>query len=129
MTRSIFLAISTVIAMTSLTLLRPAHASPSFKRQNPNQVYSSCTIPGTAAITFEGGPYIYTTTAVNTLNNAGAKGTFFLARYNYECIYSEPGMDAVRSEYDGGHQVGLYTWSNADLTTLSGDEIQAELAN
>ncbi|PPQ78356.1 hypothetical protein CVT25_011639 [Psilocybe cyanescens] len=47
-------------------------------------VYTRCTVPNTVALTFDDGPYSYTYDIVNALDNAGAKGTFFVS----ECSHS-----------------------------------------
>ena len=51
-----------------------------FKRAGPaaGQVITKCSSPGVLALAFDDGPYQYTQTLVDTLNAAGAKGTFFV---------------------------------------------------
>lgn len=43
----------------------------------PGAVYTKCSTANTLALAYDDGPYQYTQTLVNTLNAAGAKGTFF----------------------------------------------------
>lgn len=43
----------------------------------PGTVYTKCSTPNTLALAYDDGPYQYTQSLVNTLNAAGAKGTFF----------------------------------------------------
>jgi len=73
------------MSLKSLCLLLAAFsvtiwASPVEKRAEKRalaQVYYSCNNPNEVALTFDDGPYIYEQTVVDTLNAAGAKGTFF----------------------------------------------------
>lgn len=43
----------------------------------PGTVYTKCSTTGTIALAYDDGPYTYTQKLVDTLNAAGAKGTFF----------------------------------------------------
>lgn len=43
----------------------------------PGTVYTRCSTPNTLALAYDDGPYQYTQSLVNKLNQAGAKGTFF----------------------------------------------------
>lgn len=43
----------------------------------PGNIYTKCSTPNTLALAYDDGPYQYTQSLVNTLNAAGAKGTFF----------------------------------------------------
>jgi peptidoglycan/xylan/chitin deacetylase (PgdA/CDA1 family) len=80
-------------------------------------IINSCTVPGTIALTFDDGPYIYTASVLQQLDAAGHKATFFMNGQNYDNIYNyEPQIQQMVAE---GHQVGSHTWSHADLTTLS----------
>ncbi|KAF8900938.1 carbohydrate esterase family 4 protein, partial [Mucidula mucida] len=81
----------------------------------------------TVALTFDDGPWVYIYDIVDTLNAAGAKGTFFFNGNNYDCIYNNDAMDRVRYAYNNGHQVASHTWSHSDLTTLSWDQIHDEM--
>ncbi|KAJ3507680.1 hypothetical protein NLJ89_g6168 [Agrocybe chaxingu] len=90
-------------------------------------VYTRCTTPNTAALTFDDGPYIYLYDIVNTLDAAGAKGTFFFNGNNYGCIYSADNMARVKYAYNHGHQVASHTWAHKDLTTLTWDQIHDEM--
>ncbi|KAK3826428.1 MAG: carbohydrate esterase family 4 protein [Linnemannia gamsii] len=91
------------------------------------KVYSSCIIPNTVALTFDNGPYIYMDDVVNQLKAAGAKGTFFINGYNFDCIYNSDAMKRVQHAYANGHQIASHTWSHKDLTTLSWDQIHDEM--
>ncbi|KAF8993114.1 carbohydrate esterase family 4 protein [Hymenopellis radicata] len=74
-----------------------------------------CTKPNTVAITFDD--------IVNTLNEAGAKATFFFIG----CIYDGDNMERIRYAYNNGHQVASHTWAHEDLTTLTWDQLHDEM--
>jgi len=90
-------------------------------------VISSCTTPNTVALTFDDGPYIFHQDIVNTLDAAGAKGTFFFNGNNYRCIYDVDSAARVLYAVQHGHQVESHTWSHPDLTTLSFDQIHDQM--
>jgi len=98
-------------------------ASPLEPRQRA-QLFTSCTVPNTVALTFDDGPYQYIQQIVNTLDANGAKGTFF---FNGGCIYSPANMDGVKYAYNHGHQVASHTWGHKNLATLTWDQIHDEM--
>ncbi|KDQ17144.1 carbohydrate esterase family 4 protein [Botryobasidium botryosum FD-172 SS1] len=87
---------------------------------------TSCTMPNTIALTFDDGPYTWHQKIVDMLEEAGGKGTFFVNGNNYECIYDEDSVTRLQYSYGKGHQIGSHTWRHADLSTLSGDELDTE---
>jgi peptidoglycan/xylan/chitin deacetylase (PgdA/CDA1 family) len=91
------------------------------------QVITHCTVPNTVALTFDDGPYIYTKEAVDILDGAGAKGTFFVNGQNWGCIYNENLAGNLKYAFDHGHQVASHTWAHQDLSTLSRDQINSEM--
>lgn len=44
---------------------------------------TSCTVPGTIALTFDDGPYIYTAKVLDLLKQANMAGTFFVNGPSY----------------------------------------------
>jgi len=88
-------------------------------------IYTSCVTPGDIALTFDDGPYIYTQSIVDQLTAAGHQVTFFQNGQNWDSIYNY--NDTLKSMIAGGHQIGSHTWSHADLTTLTVDQITAEM--
>ncbi|KAH6913603.1 chitin deacetylase [Coprinopsis sp. MPI-PUGE-AT-0042] len=82
-------------------------------------VVTKCTEPNTVALTFDDGPFIYLNELVDTLNKAGAKGTFFFNGNNWGCIYDEANAARVKHAYDHGHQIASHTWSHAHLASLN----------
>jgi len=96
-------------------------------RQTAN-VITSCTVPGTVALTFDDGPYTWHKEIVDTLDAAGAKGTFFMNGYNYDCIYSEDAVDRINYSYSRGHQIASHTWNHRHLATLDQDTLEQQFA-
>ncbi|KAH6913532.1 chitin deacetylase [Coprinopsis sp. MPI-PUGE-AT-0042] len=95
-----------------------------FKRA-PGEVITSCTVPGTAALTFDDGPWWYLYDISKALVAEGAKGTFFRGG-QAGCIYNEDQAKRVKYAYDKGHQVASHTWSHKDLNTLNWDQLHNE---
>ena len=48
---------------------------------------TGCTASKTVAITFDDGPYQWTSALIDSLNNANVKATFFVVGKMYGCIY------------------------------------------
>lgn len=67
----------------------------------------SCTVPGTIALTFDDGPFIYTESVLDQLASAGFAATFFLNGYNLGNIEDyQSTLDRMINE---GHQVASHT--------------------
>ncbi|KAF9257675.1 glycoside hydrolase/deacetylase [Marasmius fiardii PR-910] len=86
-------------------------------------VYSDCQNNNQIALTFDDGPWIHLRGISDAFTNAGAKATFFWNGNNYDCIYNQDRVSDMQYAYNAGHQIGSHTWSHADLTTLSNDQI------
>ncbi|BGP50413.1 chitin deacetylase [Rhodotorula kratochvilovae] len=71
---------------------------------------------------FDDGPSPYTPRLLNLLEAQGLKSTFFIVGSR---AISRPEM--VQAEYMLGHQLSVHTWAHSSLTTLSNEEIVAEL--
>jgi peptidoglycan/xylan/chitin deacetylase (PgdA/CDA1 family) len=115
-------------AVASPLAARDANTSPANldRRAVPvGTVITHCTQPGVVALTFDDGPFAYTDQALNLLNNAGFKATFFMNGDNWDSIYNR--QSTVRAVYNGGHQVGSHTWSHADLGTLDYNGVSNQL--
>lgn len=70
-------------------------------------VLNQCTVPGTVALTFDDGPYIYTPQLLDTLSAHHAIATFFLNGMNKGSIAAFP--DLVRRTLAEGHQLGSHS--------------------
>ncbi|KZS90369.1 carbohydrate esterase family 4 protein [Sistotremastrum niveocremeum HHB9708] len=80
-------------------------------------VYTSCKNANQVALTFDDGGWIYEAHVVDTLNQWGAKGTFFV----------QSRMSNLTHAYNSGHQIGSHTWRHLDLTTLSWDQVHDQM--
>ncbi|KAG5645106.1 hypothetical protein DXG03_006920 [Asterophora parasitica] len=109
-----------------LTLTLAVFASAFPTKRAPAQVVTKCTVNGTAALTFDDGPYVYLYDVSKALVAAGAKGTFFFNGNNFGCIYSDDNIKRVKYAVDKGHQVASHTWSHAHLNTLTWDQLHDE---
>ncbi|KAJ2919509.1 hypothetical protein MD484_g880, partial [Candolleomyces efflorescens] len=122
---------SKLVAIVALFVLAfgctTAQARPSLEMRQRAQVITRCTAPGTAALTFDDGPYQYMYDITATLRRNNATATFFFNGDNYGCIYDPENVRRVKHAFDQGHQVASHTWSHADLTTLSGDRVSSEM--
>ncbi|KAF9091968.1 hypothetical protein BGX23_004760 [Mortierella sp. AD031] len=86
-------------------------------------VVTRCTIPGTIALTFDDGPFLYTNGLLDILHSRAVKATFFFNGNTYGRI--EDFAASVKRAYQDGHQVASHTWDHKDLTSLSqGDAIE-----
>ncbi|CAE6445168.1 unnamed protein product [Rhizoctonia solani] len=91
-------------------------------------VVTKCSVPNTIALTFDDGPYTWTSDLVDLLDENDAKGTFFFNGNNFGCIYDDANAKRVKYVYDKGHQVASHTWGHERLSTLSGDELLSEFS-
>ncbi|RYP48115.1 hypothetical protein DL769_011243 [Monosporascus sp. CRB-8-3] len=122
--------VKSVIAALSCALGASAAAIPSpidlIRRDHPlGTVITKCAKPGVLALAFDDGPYQYTQKLVDTLNAAGAKGTFFFTGTLYGCIYNQ--RTAVKNAYDSGHQIASHTWTHPHVGSLGASQLQSEL--
>ncbi|KAB5592931.1 hypothetical protein CTheo_3642 [Ceratobasidium theobromae] len=92
----------------------------------PATLITKCSQPNTVALTFDDGPYTWTTNLVDLLEENGVNGTFFFNGNNFGCIYDEANVARVKYVYDKGHQVASHTWAHKNLPDLSGDELLSE---
>ncbi|KAF9442802.1 carbohydrate esterase family 4 protein [Macrolepiota fuliginosa MF-IS2] len=115
------------LTLAALALAAPAAEDAFEKRAGPAQVITRCTVPNTAALTFDDGPYIYGKDVVDTLDKNGAKGTFFYNGMNYDCIYDQNPAATVKYAYDHGHQVASHTWAHKHLNSLTFDQVHDEM--
>ncbi|GAA5974998.1 hypothetical protein JCM11641_006796 [Rhodosporidiobolus odoratus] len=71
---------------------------------------------------FDDGPSPYTPRLLNLLDSQNLKSTFFIVGSR---AISRPEM--IQYEYMTGHQLSIHTWAHPSLTTLTNEEIVAEL--
>ena len=89
------------------------------------RVIRSCVVPDTVAITFDDGPYVYTSQIAQQFAKVGGHVTFFMNGLNWACVYDH--AEAVKAAFDAGHQIGSHTWSHADLTILSAAVVTTQM--
>ncbi|KAF8640915.1 hypothetical protein AX17_000563 [Amanita inopinata Kibby_2008] len=73
-------------------------------------------------LTYDDGPAYYTSNLLDYLDQQQLKSTFFVVGSR---VISFPNI--LQTEYMGQHQIAVHTWSHPPLTTLTNDEIIAEL--
>jgi peptidoglycan/xylan/chitin deacetylase (PgdA/CDA1 family) len=85
-----------------------------------------CTLNGMVALTFDDGPYIYTTSLLDVLARNSVKATFFVVGDNGgkgQIQDPSTGYPAIiRRMVADGHQVGSHTWGHQDLATLTAQQ-------
>lgn len=79
------------------------------------------------AYSFDDGPYKWHDELNRLFQNSDAKATFFVNGKNWNCIYDEENVSALRTSYAAGHLIGTHTWSHAHLNTLTEDQIDIEI--
>ncbi|ORY75930.1 hypothetical protein BCR35DRAFT_305976 [Leucosporidium creatinivorum] len=84
---------------------------------------SFCPTKADFGLSFDDGPSPYTPRLLNLLASQDIQATFFIVGSR---AISRPEM--VQTEYMLGHQLSVHTWAHSPLTTLSNEEIVAELA-
>jgi peptidoglycan/xylan/chitin deacetylase (PgdA/CDA1 family) len=73
-------------------------------------------------LTYDDGPAQYTPNLLQYLDEQKLKATFFVVGSR---AISYPQM--LRAEYIAGHQIAVHTWSHHELTSMTNDQIIAEL--
>ncbi|QDS74246.1 hypothetical protein FKW77_002938 [Venturia effusa] len=90
-----------------------------------------CVVPGTIALTYDDGPYIYTAEVLDLLEQYKAKATFFITGNNLGKGQIDstdyPWSALIKRMYAEGHQIASHTWSHADLSTLTTAQRQHEM--
>lgn len=81
-----------------------------------------CPEKGTWGVSFDDGPSEYTPKLLKYLDEKKILSTFFVVGSR---VISRP--DILRQEYMAGHEISVHTWSHTALTTLSNEQIVAEL--
>ncbi|KAK7193611.1 hypothetical protein DPSP01_000163 [Paraphaeosphaeria sporulosa] len=86
----------------------------------------SCTEPGTVAITYDDGPYIYTDYVLDLFEKYNMKATFFITGINNgkgaidDASTQWPAV--ISKMYAAGHQVASHTWSHQDLSAITQEQ-------
>jgi len=93
----------------------------------PGAEVFTCGTPGTFAITYDDGPYIYSNELIDVLDAAGVKATLFICGDNFVDIYEPEYQAILKKAYASGHQIASHTWSHQDLVTLTDARIVAQM--
>jgi len=83
---------------------------------------TTCPTKMTWGLTYDDGPAYYTPNLMNFLDSSNLKSTFFVVGSR---VISFPAT--LQTEYMAQHQIGVHTWSHWPLTTLTNEQIIAEL--
>lgn len=73
--------------------------------------------------TFDDGPTEFSSTLIDYLGTVNQKTTYFQIGSQIVINYL-----LTQRQYSEGHEIAIHTWSHNDLTTLSGEQVFAELA-
>ncbi|KAJ3412667.1 chitin deacetylase [Chytridiales sp. JEL 0842] len=79
----------------------------------------------TWALTFDDGPGTYTPIVLDALARANGKATFFVV--GSRIAQGSQFQATLRRIARDGHQIGIHTWSHTALTTLTNEQIVAEM--
>ncbi|CAG8975250.1 hypothetical protein HYALB_00007950 [Hymenoscyphus albidus] len=91
----------------------------------------SCSRPNVAALTFDDGPYIYTSALLDLLDQYNAKATFFITGNNLgkvpidNCTTGYPAT--IKRMKASGHQIASHTWSHQNLNSLSAADFNNQM--
>ncbi|KAJ9667504.1 hypothetical protein H2201_002373 [Coniosporium apollinis] len=82
-----------------------------------------CVVPGTVAITYDDGPYIYTDYVLDVFKRYNAKASFFITGNNLGKGQidnaANPWAAMIRRMHAEGHQIASHSWSHQDLSAVS----------
>jgi peptidoglycan/xylan/chitin deacetylase (PgdA/CDA1 family) len=73
--------------------------------------------------TFDDGPTNVTSELLDFLDSVNQKNTFFEIGSRISQNYL-----LTQREFSSGHEIAVHTWSHPDLTSLTGEQVYAELA-
>ncbi|KAG0034657.1 hypothetical protein BGZ81_003701 [Podila clonocystis] len=96
-----------------------------FEKRGAGGIIKSCRNDNSVAITFDDGPFEFTSDLLDLLDRENVKATFFLNGENIGNIYDYSSI--VKRAYRSGHQIGSHTWNHVDLSTVSLDEVADQM--
>lgn len=84
---------------------------------------NKCASPGKIALTFDDGPWVYTSQMLDVLDSFGVKATFFIAGNNLGKGRMDDGTlpwpAILQRMYASGHHLASHSWTHQDLTNVS----------
>src|SRR5690606_34583371 len=84
-----------------------------------------CTVPGVVALTYDDGPFAYTSELLDMLAQYNAKATFFVNALTWDGRIDDvakPWPAVMARMHAEGHQVGSHTYSHADMSVVDEPE-------
>ncbi|CAA9963730.1 hypothetical protein PTNB73_08392 [Pyrenophora teres f. teres] len=100
--------------------------------------FTSCTVEGTLALTYDDGPSEWTPDLLDILKANNVKATFFIkANHLYEDLVnhrSDKSPAIIRRMYNEGHQIAGHTWGHKNMDTALNSQqrrdemVKAEIA-
>ncbi|KAK3385533.1 hypothetical protein B0H63DRAFT_510320 [Podospora didyma] len=92
---------------------------------------SHCSVTGKVALTFDDGPYIYTTELLDLLKQNNVRASFFVVGNNAgKGRINDPSSGyapIIQRMIADGHQVGSHTWSHQDLNAATREQRRAQI--
>ncbi|PWY87749.1 glycoside hydrolase/deacetylase [Aspergillus heteromorphus CBS 117.55] len=113
----LFLTLFALFALLSTTSSHPTNQSLPY-----GTVLDHCVIPGTIALTFDDGPYVFTPALLDILAEHGVRATFFVNGYRLA-----ENVDVLQRIVAEGHQVASHTYNHAYLPSLDYTTIVQEM--
>ncbi|KAJ6445250.1 polysaccharide deacetylase [Purpureocillium lavendulum] len=94
-------------------------------------IITQCTTPGMLALTYDDGPYSFTSQLLDTLDQLSVKVTFFITGNNLgkgEIDGCSTGWSAILQRmYSSGHQLAHHTWTHQDFSVVNTTIMQSEM--
>lgn len=95
------------------------------------QVITQCREPGTVALTFDDGPYEYTSVILDILDEQQTKATFFIAGNNKGKRpiddESTPWPAILKRMHAAGHHIASHTWTHRNLNQVNSTVQKSEV--
>ncbi|WYZ39713.1 hypothetical protein EsH8_IV_000054 [Colletotrichum jinshuiense] len=86
-------------------------------------IITTCAVPGTLALTYDDGPYIYTSNLLDILEAQNVTATFFVAGNNIgknRMDNPDTAWPAImRRMYAAGHHIASHTWTHRNLNEVN----------
>ncbi|EGF77629.1 hypothetical protein BATDEDRAFT_91428 [Batrachochytrium dendrobatidis JAM81] len=84
--------------------------------------YVNCTVSTNFGITFDDGPSAFTPALLDELKRRNVKTTFFVVGSR---VLENPAI--LQRAYAEGHQIAIHTWSHPAMTTVTNEQLVAEI--
>ena len=102
------------------------NTNPRAKDMSPEDIPSAikgCNNPNDWALTYDDGPSGFTEQyALKPLKDNNVKGTFYVTGQQ---VVENP--EILKQTYAEGHSIGIHSWSHTAISTLTNDQIVAEV--